>query len=123
MGLLPDVAVHPSNVQDRDGARLVIGKLTGRFPRLEPVWADGACAGKPVDWVRSVAGWTLEIVKRPADSHSFEVLPRRWAVERALAWLGRSRRLSQDYETLPETGEAWIRIAMIQLMLRRLAPA
>ncbi len=123
MGLLLDVVVHPANIQDRDGAKLVISKLTGRFPRLELVWADGGYAGKLVEWVRDFAGWTLEIVKRPRESPGFEVLPRRWVVERTLAWLGRSRRLSKDYETLTETSEAWIHIAMIHLMLRRLKPA
>ena len=64
----------------------------------------------------------MEIVKRPKDSHEFVVLPRRWVVERTFAWLGRSRRLSKDYEALPDTTEAWIYIAMIHLMLRRLKP-
>ena len=64
----------------------------------------------------------LDIVRRPSDSHHFEVLPRRWVVERTLAWLGRCRRLSKDYEALPETHEAWVQIAMIHLMLRRLKP-
>ena len=96
MGLLLAVVVHPANVQDRDGARLVINKLIGRFPSLRLIWADGGYAGQLVDWVMSLSGWILEIVKRPRDSHRFEVLPRRWVVERTLAWLGRCRRLSKD---------------------------
>lgn len=123
MGLLLAVVVHPANIQDRDGARLVINRLTGRFPRLALIWADGGYAGKLVDWVHATAGWTLEIVRRPRATHNFAVLPRRWVVERTLGWLGRCRRLSKDYEALPETGEAWIHIAMIHLMLRRLKPA
>ena len=75
------------------------------------------------DWVLSLSGWVLEIVQRPKGSHAFEVLPRRWVVERTLAWLGRCRRLSKDYEALPETTESWVYIAMTHLMLRRLAPA
>ena len=123
MGLLLAVAVHPANIQDRDGAKLVISKLLGRFPRLELIWADGGYRGQLADWVASLSGWVLEIVPRPKDSHSFEVLPRRWVVERTLAWLGRCRRLSKDCEALPETTESWVYIAMTHLMLRRLAHA
>ena len=67
------------------------------------------------------AGWVLEIVKRPEDTPGFVVLPRRWVVERTLAWLSKYRRLSQDYEETPASSEAWIRIAMIHIMVRRLA--
>ena len=122
MGLLLAVVVHAADIQDRDGAKLVLTKLLGRFPRLELIWADAAYAGALVDWARAVGGWVLEIVRRPKDSHSFEVLPRRWVVERTLAWLGRCRRLSKDYEELPKSSEAWVHIAMIHLMLRRLKP-
>ena len=123
IGLLLAVVVHPADIQDRDGAKLVIDKLKGRFPRLRLIWADAGYAGQLVDWVRAHAGYVLEIVKRPRASHQFEVLPRRWVVERTLAWLGRCRRLSKDYEALPNTTEAWIHIASIHLMLRRLAPS
>ena len=86
------------------------------------VWADAGYAGKLVEWVWAMTGWVLEIVKRPRNSHHFQVLPRRWVVERTFAWLSRCRRLSKDYEALPDTTEVWIHIAMIHLMLRRLAP-
>ena len=86
------------------------------------VWADAGYAGKLIEWVWALTGWALEIVKRPRDSHHFQVLPRRWVVERTFAWLSRCRRLSKDYEALSDTTEAWIHIAMIHLMLRRLAP-
>ena len=122
MGLLLAVVVHPANIQDRDGAKLVIDKLTGRFPRMRLVWADAGYAGKLIEWVWALTGWALEIVKRPRDSHHFQVLPRKWVVERTFAWLSRCRRLSKDYEALSDTTEAWIHIAMIHLMLRRLAP-
>ena len=122
MGLLLAVVVHPANIQDRDGAKLVIDKLIGRFPRMRLVWADARYAGKLIEWVWALTGWALEIVKRPRDSHHFQVLPRRWVVERTFAWLSRCRRLSKDYEALSDTTEAWIHIAMIHLMLRRLAP-
>ena len=117
------MVVHAASIQDRDGAKLVLSKLVGRFPRLQLIWADGAYGGQLVGWAYSVGNWLLEIVKRPPDSQGFEVLPRRWVVERTLAWLGRCRRLSKDYEALPETSEAWVHIAMIHLMLRRLKPA
>jgi putative transposase len=122
LGLLLAVVVHAANIQDRDGAKLVLVKLLGRFPRLKLIWADAAYAGQLVEWARIFGGWLLEIVKRARDSHSFEVLPRRWVVERTLAWLGRCRRLSKDYEELPQTSETWVQIAMIHLMLRRLRP-
>ena len=122
MGLLLSVVVHAAGIQDRDGARLVINKLPGRFPRLSLIWADGGYRGQLADWALSLSGWVLEIVQRPKDSHTFEALPRRRVVERTLAWLGRRRRLSKDYEALPETTESWVYIAMTHLMLRRLAP-
>ncbi len=123
IGLLLAVVVHPADIQDRDGAKLVLSKLIGRFPRLKVIWADAGYAGQLVDWALIMAGWLLEIVKRPKDSHRFEVVPRRWVVERTLAWLGRCRRLSKDYEELPQSSEAWVYIAMIHLMLRRLRPS
>ncbi len=115
------VAVHSADIQDRDGARLALMRLVGRFPRLERIWADGAYAGKLVLWAKNVGDWTLELVRRPAHQNTFEVIPRRWVVERTFAWLGRYRRLSKDYEQLPQTTEAWIYAAMTGLMLRRLA--
>jgi putative transposase len=121
MGLILEVVVHPADVQDRDGAKLVLEKLVGRFPRLKKIWADGAYAGKLMDWVKEVGSWILDIVKRSDDAKGFELLHHRWIVERTFAWLGRFRRLSKDYEVLIETSEAMIRIAMIRLMIRRLA--
>ena len=113
--------VHPADIQDRDGAKLVLEKMTDQFPRLEKIWADGAYAGKLVDWAKEFGQWVVEIVKRSADAVGFEVLPHRWIVERTFAWLGRFRRLSKDYEVLVGTSEAMIHIAMIRLMARRLA--
>ena len=96
-------------------------RLVGRFPRLKRIWADGAYAGKLVEWARNMCGWDLEIVRRPTRQRTFQILPRRWVVERTFAWLGRYRRLSEDYEELPQTTEAWVYTAMTGLMLRRLA--
>ena len=121
MGLLLAVVVHPANLQDRDGAKLVLHKLKGRFPRLRLIWADGGYAGQLIEWARELGDWLLEIVKRPHESR-FVLLPRRWVVERTFAWLGRHRRLSKDYEALPESSETFILIATIYLMLHRLAP-
>lgn len=118
--MILDCVVHPADVQDRDGAKLVLEKLTD-FPRLQKIWADGAYAGKLVDWAKELGQWVLEIVKRTDAAVGFEVLPHRWIVERTFAWLGRFRRLSKDYEVLVETSEAMIRVAMIRLMIRRLA--
>ena len=119
LGLLLVVCVLAANIQDRDGAKLVVARLEGRFPRLQLIWADGGYAGKLVDWVTQRTGWVLQIVTRSDDVRGFVVLPKRWIVERTFAWLGRYRRLSKDYETRPESSEAMVLIAMIQIMRRR----
>jgi putative transposase len=116
--------VHCAGIQDRDGAKLVFEKLKrAAFPRLTRIWADGGYAGQLVDWVLAVAGWVLDIVKRSDDAKGFVLLPHRWIVERTFGWLSRYRRLSKDYEETCPSSEAWIRLAMIHLMVRRLAPA
>jgi putative transposase len=121
MGLLLMVVVHAANIQDRDGAKLVLAQIAERLPHLKLIWADGGYAGQLVDWVKTTYGRLLEIVKRPEGVKGFQVLPRRWVVEHTFGWLGRSRRLSKDYEESPECSESMIYIAMIHLMLRRLA--
>jgi putative transposase len=123
LGVILAVIVHAADIQDRDGAKLVLGRLLeGGFPRLKLIWADGAYVGEVVEWVKTFFGWVLEIVKRPKDQKGFVVLPRRWVVERTLGWLGRYRRLSKDYEERPASEEAIILIAMINLMVHRLEP-
>ncbi len=117
------MVVHAANIQDRDGAKLVLQKLLGRFPRLRLIWADGGYRGKLIEWTASLGGWVLEIVKRNDDVKGFKVLPNRWVVERTFGWLGRYRRLSKDYEELVETSESMIYLAMTNLMIRRLCPA
>lgn len=123
LGLLLMVVVTVASVQDRDGAKLVLQQLKDKLslPRLRLVWADGGYSGKLVDWVKRTLSWTLEIVKRNDDTTGFKVLPRRWVVERTFGWLNNYRRLSKDYETFPETSEAFIYAAMIHIMVRRLA--
>ena len=113
--------VHPADVQDRDGGKLLIKQLGTRWRRLEVIWADGGYAGQFVEWAMVWYGRVIEIVKR-SDSHTFVVLPKRWIVERTFAWLGKYRRLSKDYETLIQSSEAMIRIAMINVMIHQLRP-
>lgn len=122
LGLIWVLVVHCAGIQDRDGAKLVFEKLRRLSPRLSLIWADGGYAGQLVAWVAELAGWVLEIVKRSDDAQGFEVLPHRWIVERTFGWLSKYRRLARDYEETIASSEAWIRIAMIHLMARRLAP-
>ena len=122
MGLLLVVVVHAANIQESDGAKLGLGRALGCCPRLRLIWADPGSKTHLVEWAQAVGRWTVEIVKRPEGTKGFRVLPRRWVVERTFAWLGRCRRLSKDDEGRPETSEAWIHIAMIHLMLKRLEP-
>ncbi len=122
IGLLLVAIVHSAHIQDRDGAKLVLEKVKERFPRLRLIWADGGYAGQLVNWVKDQLSCVLEIVKRRDDVAGFEALPRRWVVERTLAWLSRCRRLSKDYEAETATSEAFIYLAMIHLMLKRLKP-
>ncbi len=122
LGLLLAVVVHPADIQDRDGAKLVLAQLRGPLPRLRLIWADAGYAGRLVAWVQARTGWELAIVRRPRGCQRFVVLPRRWVVERTFGWLGRARRLSKDYEAGPASAEAWIYLAMIHLMLKRLQP-
>lgn len=110
-----------ASIQDRDGARILLEKVKGKLPRLKKIWADGGYAGKLVDWVKSVCGWVLEIVKRSDTAQGFELLPHRWIVERTLGWLNRSRRLSKNYERLSTSSEAMVYLAMLPLMTKRLA--
>jgi putative transposase len=118
LGLLLAVLVHPADVQDRDGAKLLLGGLAGHFPRLELIWADGGYAGQLEEWVHEHCQWVLSIVKR-SELHTFRVLPHRWVVERTFGWLNWERRLSKDFERLPATSEAFIHVSMIRLMTRR----
>jgi len=121
LGLIVALVVHPANVQDRDGARLVIRQLGTRWRRLQLIFADGGYAGQFVDWTRGWFGRFVEIVKRPS-AKGFVVLPKRWIVERTFAWLGKYRRLSKDYETLTQSSECMVLIAMINLMIHQLSP-
>ncbi|MEE1939187.1 IS5 family transposase [Streptomyces sp. TRM 70361] len=125
MGLLLVVAVTSASVQDHAGGRAVLARLAAAFRTVSLVWADGGYANsvdsKLLSWARDALGIVVEIVKRTDDVKGFEVLPRRWVVERSFGWLVRNRRPARDYERLTATSEAMIKVAMIRLMLVRLA--
>ena len=122
LGLLLSVVVHPADIQDRDGAALVLNKRTRRlFPFIERIYADGGYQGPRVRAAAARTGtWKIEIIKRSDIAKGFVVLPKRWVVERTLAWISRNRRLSRDFERYATTVTAFIRLAMIRIMLRRL---
>lgn len=122
LGLIWGLVVHSASVQDRDGAKLVLETVKGKLPRLSLVWADGGYAGQLIDWVRQICGWVLEIVKRSENAKGFELLKKRWIVERTLGWFAWYRRLSKDYEELTINSEAMILVSMIHRMLRHLKP-
>jgi putative transposase len=122
LGLLLCVKVLAGNLQDRDGAKVLLDEVKERMPRLYLIWADGGYRGKLIHWVATTCLWLLQVVKRNDAVQGFVVLPRRWVVERTFAWLGRNRRLSKDYERACQSSEAFIYMAMIHLMLKRLPP-
>lgn len=141
-GLVLKAKVHEANVMDRDGIKLLPDPEAVRLPRLSHLWLDGDYKGKGKgkDWVEKAFGWTVKIVQHPPKVRGvwapegavidwekllpppgFRVLPRRWVVERTFSWIGQNRRMSKDYERLPETSEAFVSVAMSRLMVRRLA--
>jgi putative transposase len=146
-GFLLKAKVHGANIFDRDGIKPLLEGVRERFPRLSHLWLDAGYngKGKGKDWVEKILGLAAEIVRHPPKPRyvwtpegeepdwedlrargllpepGFKVLPRRWVVERSFAWTGQNRRMSKDYERLPETGEALLYAAMSRLMVRRLA--
>lgn len=122
LGMLVVVLVTAASVQDRDGGRLVLNRARMAMPSIVLVWADGGYAGKLVAYAAHYLKMAVEIVKKPEGQRTFEVLPRRWVVERTLSWISRCRRLSKDYERLPKHAEAMVKWSMIGLMTRRLSP-
>jgi transposase len=123
LGLLLTVLVTAASVQDRDAAKPLLWNLRRAFPSIRLAWADGGYAGKLVTWAagKLKPKLKLEIVRRPDDLHTFQVLPRRWVVERTLSWITRHRRTVRDYERLPAHHETYLYWAMIIVMTRRLA--
>lgn len=124
LGLLLLVLVTSGDVQDKPGGKQLLTKLfqSVALPRLKLLWADGGYGGQPfATWVRATFGWVWQVVKRNTAVKGFEVLARRWVVERTFGWLNNYRRLSKDYEELTESSETLIYLAMSHIMLRRLA--
>ena len=152
-GFVLKAKVHSAKVMYYEGIKVLLDRAKGMFPRLAHLWLDGGYKGedKGGDWVEKTLGWRVEIVSRPRKAaprealmawarewategvrvdwqklmppQGFVVLPRRWVVERTFSWIDQNRRMSKDYERLPETGEAFIYVAMRRLMVRRLARA
>lgn len=127
LGLLLLVLVHRANIPDGNGGKLVLTKLFerikhslyNRWCRFKLIWADGAYEDI-ITWVKQHCGWTLEVVRRPPDAKGFQILPRRWVVERTFGWFGRYRRLARDYEHQTLSCESMVYIASIHRMLRLL---
>jgi transposase len=122
LGLLLHAVVHPADVQDRDGGVLVMATLFGMFPFLKKLYADGGYQGPEFNrgLARVLPCVKTEIVKRSDQTKGFVVLPKRWLVERTFAWLNRCRRLAKDWENFNSKALAFLRLASIRLMLRRL---
>ena len=137
MGLLLKVVVHAANLQDRESVNLLLEPVKGQFPCMEKVWVDQGYTGIGKSWIEQHMQWTVEVVERSPRRgwimtedqelvwvtlpKTFEALPRRWVVERTIAWIGRSRRMSKDYEYLTSSSEAMVYLTMLRLMLTRLA--
>jgi putative transposase len=122
LGLPLSMYVTSADVQDRVGARCLLAGLKSLMPRLKKIWADGAYGGESLaGWCRKEGGWNLEIVERNPDAEGFEVIPKRWIVERTFSWIGHNRRMSKDYERKVQTSETLIEVAIVRLMLKRLA--
>lgn len=120
-GTLVAAVIHPADVQDRDGAPLVLGEARHRVPWLRHVFADAGYAGQKLSKALKGRGeWTIQVVRRNL-AHTFEVLPKRWVVERTFAWLNRSRRLAKDWERTISSSTAWLLIANARILIKRLA--
>jgi len=123
-GRLVTAIVHSADIQDRDGAVPLLAATRFAFPWLRHLFADAAYAGEKLQAALAKLGrWTVEIIKRSDGVDGFAVLPRRWVVERTLAWLNRNRRLAKDFEATIASAEAWLYLASVQLLVRQLARA
>ena len=119
-GLVLRVLVHSADIQDSEGAEWLLANFRREFPDLKLIWVDQGYKDWIVEDAQTYYAITLEQVHKPKDQKGFAVQPRRWVVERTFAWLGRGRRLSKDYEKLPENSESAVYIGSIRLMLKRL---
>ena len=121
-GNMVGLVVHEANIQDRDGAPCVLASIRSRYPWLRHIFADGGYAGEKLRTaLKRIGEWTIEIIKRSDTAQGFEILPRRWVVERTFAWLGRCRRLAKDFEATIASAVAWAFVAHIRTLTRRLA--
>ena len=121
-GNLVHAVVHTADIQDRDGAPIVLGGVIQRFPWLRHVFADGGYAGQKLkDALKPMGSWMIAIIKRSDKVKGFEILPRRWVVERTIAWLNRNRRLAKDFEQTIASATAWLFAASVQAFIRRAA--
>jgi transposase len=121
LGMMLALHVHPANIQDRHGVLPLLAGFADKFPTIVCLVADAAYEGEQTaEDITSLGPWRLDIVKR-SKPHKFEILPKRWIVERTFAWMGRCRRLAKDFETMVRIAVAFIHLAMIRLMARRLA--
>jgi putative transposase len=122
LGLLLSVYVTPANTSDQEGARRLLAGLKPLQPRLQLIWADSAYRGEVLArWCDTQGQWRLEIITRVPQAQGFVVRPWCWIAERTLAWMGRQRRLSKDYERKVQTSEMFLTLAMIRLMVARVA--
>ena len=122
IGLPVALDVHPADIQDRDSAVGLLTSIRTLFPWLRHVFADGGYAGeKLTDALCDKGQWTVQIVKRSDKAKGFEIIPRRWVIERTLAWLSRNRRLAKDFEASLESAMAWMELACVKLLIRRLS--
>jgi transposase len=122
LGFMVGLVVHSAGIQDRDGAPEVLKSIRETYPDLRHIFADGGYAGPKLrDALEGAGNWTIQIVKRSDNADGFEVIPRRWVVERTFAWLNRCRRLAKDWEKSIASAEAWIFIAHIRTLTRRIA--
>ncbi len=122
LGLMLIAVVHSAGIQDRDGAPAVFEAMAQPYPSVRHVFADGGYAGEKLrDALLPLGDWTIEIIRRSDTAVGFVLLPRRWVVERTLAWLGRCRRLAKDWERSIESSTAWTVIASIRMLTRRIA--
>ena len=125
LGLVLRVLVTAADVGERSGGKQVLKRVkqsNTNISRLTTIWVDGGFNGEPfMQWVMNFCRWVIQVVLRPEQTKGFVLLKKRWVVERTFAWLMGYRRLVRDYELLPETSETFIYIAMIRIMVRRLA--
>jgi putative transposase len=120
MGFILAIVIHSADIQDRDGAKMVLRELRYKYPLLKKILADGGYRGVLEEWTLKTLGWTLEIVAKVAGVSTFSVIPKRWIVERTFGWFNFNRRLAKDYEVVNECSVAFVQMAMIRVMLNKI---